>query len=129
MIMVSNTSHNIKCFSMKALPLYERSTPWVPTTTRAPHENIDMTHKSKALSNKTLQHHHFDKSKHSPQHMRNNLYMKGVVILESNPRILLQVPDSNSGSLPQHMRPNPSCTRLAWRMNHDAVTLIDTNFV
>ena len=30
----------------------------------------------------------------------------GLVILESNLIILLQVPESNSSSLPQHMRPN-----------------------
>ena len=66
-----------------------RSTPWVPTIIGGPHENLDLAHKFRALSNDTLQHRHFDKPKNSPQHMRNNLYTEGLVILESNPRILL----------------------------------------
>ena len=59
-LMVIHHHTSLNGLIYKALPLYDRSTTWVPTINGGPHENLDLTHKSGALSNKNLQHHHFD---------------------------------------------------------------------
>ena len=97
------------------------------TSTQEFHLNTwgyDLTHKSLAFPNKTIQHHHFDISKYSPQHMRINLLHRIISHSWVKPKnsipsswIQLKLPTST------HEAQSWLHTRLTWRMTRDVVTL------